>query len=60
MSVILLPDKVLNCQNAGAVAVLMCQTQSGGPMVMSAKDAKRGRLVRIPAFMVDCDDGQVA
>ena len=53
------PYPVFWRQDAGAIAVLICNTQPGAPMVMTAKDAQQARKVRIPAFMCTSADATV-
>lgn len=47
--------KALNCQNAGAVAVIIIQNQPVAPFTMGAGTA--GASVTIPVFMMRQDDG---
>ncbi|MFI1744511.1 PA domain-containing protein [Thalassobellus sediminis] len=49
-------QKVLNAQNAGAVAVIVVNNVAGGPSIMSA--GAQGDSVTIPSLMLSMEDGQ--
>ncbi len=49
-------DKIMNAQNAGAVAVLMINNVAGLPITM---DISSGSSITIPAFMINKTDGDV-
>ncbi len=49
-------QKVLNAQNAGAVAVIVVNNVAGNPSIMAA--GSQGDLVTIPSLMLSMTDGQ--
>ena len=47
--------KVLNAQNAGAIAVIMVNNVAGSPIIMGGTD----NTITIPAVMISMDDGLI-
>ena len=47
--------KVLNAQNAGAIAVIMVNNVAGSPIIMGGTD----NTITIPAVMISIDDGLI-
>ncbi len=48
-------DKVMNAQNAGAVAVVMVNNVYGPPIIMGGSSSS----INIPSFMISKEDGEV-
>ncbi|WP_435135188.1 PA domain-containing protein [Formosa sp. A9] len=48
-------EKVLNAQNAGAIAVIMINNEPGNPIVMGGEDPTGA--VQIPSLMISQEDG---
>ena len=48
-------DKIMNAQNAGAVAVVMINNVDGPPIIMGGNSS----TINIPSFMISRSDGQI-